>query len=436
MRASGSLSRRQFVRAAGRGAVAAGAVLAGAPAIGAAGANGKIGLGFIGVGGRGSFHLHQFAAMPDVEIVAVADVKKEHRDRAVAFMQKQGKAIEAFEDYRKLLELEAVDAVVVATPDHWHAIPTIEACRAGKDVYVEKPLGHDIREGRAMVEAARKYNRVVQMGAQQRSGPTWIEAVGKIRGGELGAITLVRTWNCWDLKSIHADFGRPADAPAPAGLNYDAWLGPAPQRPFNPRHTDFFFYYFWTYSGGMQSAWGVHLFDVVNWALEPKILSVTTTGGQYFIHDARDMPDTAGVLIETPNMVYTYEMRHANGKDPWGGMDHGIEFYGTKGTIWINRNGYTLFPEENRSQSSFVKDVGQDEQHKRNWLECIRSRQRPSCDIELGHLSSIAGHLINISYRVGRQIKWDAAKETILGDAEAEALLGRTYREPYVLPKA
>lgn len=147
------------------------------------------------------------------------------------------------------------------------------------------------------------------------------------------------------------------------------------------------------------------------------------------------MPDTAAILFECPNYVWTYEMRHGNGKDPWGGMDHGIEFYGTKGAIWINRNGYTYFPEEDRKNSTFVKDQGLDLQHKRNWLDCIRSRQKPNADIELGHLGSVPGFLGNIAYRVGRRIAWDGEKETIPGDPEADKLLGREYREPYVLPK-
>jgi hypothetical protein len=165
------------------------------------------------------------------------------------------------------------------------------------------------------------------------------------------------------------------------------------------------------------------------------IKSATTTGGKFVFKDARDMPDTAAVLFECPGYVWTYELRHGNGKDPWGRMDHGIEFYGAKACLWINRQGYSVFQEDARPEALNVRDQGQDLQHKRNWLECIRSRQRPNSDVELGHLGSIPGHLANISYRVGRRIQWDGEKETIPNDAEATALLGRTYREPYVLPK-
>lgn len=411
--------------------VALGAAVMHGPALNVIGANEKIRLGFIGVGSRGFDHFKQFQAMPDVELVAVADVSQSKLDRA----KSAAPQVRTYRDYRALLDSSDVDAVVISTPDHWHAIQTIHACQAGKDVYVEKPLGHNIREGRAMVQAARKYNRVVQMGTQQRSGPTWIEAVERIRSGEFGKISLVRTWNCWGLESIHADMGSPPDSDPPPGVDYDMWLGPAPSRRFNPRHFDFYFYYHWAYSGGMLSAWGVHLFDVVIWAMGPTINAVTTVGGKLVFNDARETPDTAAVIFECPGYVWTYELRHGNGKDPWGEMDHGIEFYGTKASLRINRRGYTVFLEDARSEPLRVADRGQDTPHKRNWLECIRSRKRPNADVELGHLASIPGHLGNISYRVGRRIVWDGQNETIPNDPEAAALLGRTYRPPYLLPE-
>jgi len=427
-----SMTRRDFVRAAGS-VLAAGAALKGAPAVGALGANEKVNLGFIGVGGRGQFHVRQFSRMSDVNIVAVADVSETKRNAAASIVK--NRKVLKFKDFRRLLERKDIDAVVVATPDHWHVIPTILACQAGKDVYVEKPLGHNIKEGRAAVRAARKYNRVVQVGLQQRSGPHWIEAINVIRSGKLGKINLVRTWNCWDIRSNGGDMDNPPDSDPPPGVDYDMWLGPAPKRPFNPRRFDFYFYFFWDYSGGMVSAWGVHLFDIVLWAMGPKILSVTTTGGKFVHKDMRDTPDTASVLFECPEYVLTYEMRHGNGNPPWGGMDHGIEFYGTEGSIWINRAGFTFFPEKDRSHPVVVKNQGMDIPHKRNFLECVRTRKRPNADVEFGHLASIPGHLANIAYRVGRRIGWDGANETIPGDTEAQALLGRKYRPPYLLPK-
>jgi predicted dehydrogenase len=425
-----SLSRRSFLRQTGATLSVAAASTA-LPALNVLGANEKISLGFIGVGGRGSFHVKEFSEMKDVAIVAAADASEPKRNRIKAALPQ----VQLFSDFRRVLELKEVDAVVVATPDHWHAIPTLLACQAGKDVYVEKPLGHDIKEGRAMIEAARKYKRVVQVGTQHRSGPHWIEAVELVRSGQLGKVSLVRAWNCWDVKSIHADMGNPPNSDPPAGLDYDLWLGPAPRRPFNPRHYDFYFYYFWDYSGGMLSAWGVHLFDVVTWAMGPTIQSVTTTGGKFVFADVRETPDTAAVLFECPGYVWTYEVRHGNGNPPWGGMDHGLEFYGTKAAIWINRNGYTLFPEGDLAHPKTVPGQGMDYPHKRNFLDCVRSRNRPNADVELGHLGSVPGHLGNIAYRVGSRIHWDGERETIPGNPQAAALLGRTYREPWVLPK-
>jgi len=430
MNPSLKITRRDFVK--NTGAALATGVAAGAfPAFAAEGANEKINLGFIGVGGRGLFHLSQFKEMPDVRVAAVADASEEKRNRARAAAPEA----RLFRDFRALLDLREVDAVVVATPDHWHAIPTLLACQAGKDVYVEKPLGHNIKEGRAMVNAARKFNRIVQLGTQQRSGPHWIEAVNLVQSGQLGKISLVRTWNCWDLKSVHADMGNPPDGEPPPGLDYDQWLGPAPARPFNPRHYDFYFYYFWNYSGGMLSAWGVHLFDIVTWAMGPAIQSVTTTGGKFVFQDARQTPDTAAVLFECPNYVFTYELRHGNGRPPFSDMDHGIEFYGTEATLFINRSNYWLFPERQRTNPKIVQAQDMELAHKRNFIDCIRSRERPNSDVELGHLGSIPGHLGNIAYRVGRRIRWDGAQESIPDDPQAQALLGRTYRAPYLLPE-
>ncbi|MCX6902351.1 MAG: Gfo/Idh/MocA family oxidoreductase, partial [Verrucomicrobia bacterium] len=211
-----AITRRRFVQQSSQ-ALLAGAALGAIPSLHAAGANEKINLGFIGVGGRGYGHLRQFASMPDVNVVAVADVSEQKRNRT----KKDAPAAKLCGDFRQVLELKEVDAVVIATPDHWHAIPTLLPCQAGKDVYVEKPLGHDIREGRAMVQAGHKYNRVVQVGTQQRSAAHWIEAVNRIKAGDLGKVSLVRAWNCWGLESVHADMGHPPDTEPPQGLDYD-----------------------------------------------------------------------------------------------------------------------------------------------------------------------------------------------------------------------
>ncbi|MBN1422747.1 MAG: Gfo/Idh/MocA family oxidoreductase [Planctomycetes bacterium] len=425
-----AFSRRSFLKGTAGGALAA--TLAGSSAR-VLGANERIRLGYIGTGGRGGFHLGQFGSMPDVENVAVCDVDRGHLEGAA---KRAGPRAKAFADFRKLIDLKDVDAVVVSPPDHWHAIPTIRACQAAKDVYVEKPIGHNIREGRAIADAAEKNDRIVVIGVQQRSGPHWIDAIAKIRKGDIGKVTLVHVWNSWSLGEMGGGggqgIGNPPDGPEPEGVDYDMWLGPAPKRAFNPARFHFTFYFHWDYAGGMVSDWGVHLFDVVLWAMGDEVLSAATAGGKHFFKDARETPDTVATTFECPGYTMVYTMRHANGLDPHGGMDHGIEFFGSQATLRINRNGYQILPEGGGAPLSFP-GAPMDEPHKRNFLDCVRSRKRPNADALVGHLGAVVSHLANISYRVGRKIVWDPKREEIAGDPEASALLGRTYREPWRL---
>jgi len=421
-------SRRCFL------AACAASMAAGRFASGAVGANDRIQLGFIGTGGRGGFHLGQFLTMKGVAVRAVCDVDGKRLEAAA---KRAGSGVLKTSDYRRVLDSKEIDAVVVSTPDHWHAIPTVQACEAGKDVYVEKPIGHNIREGRIIVEAARKHNRIVMIGLQQRSGPHFAEAVRRIRKGEIGKISFVHVWNAWGLHGMGSKgpegIGNPPDGDPPPWVDYDRWLGPAPKRRFNPLRFHFYFYFFWDYSGGMVSAWGVHLFDIVQWALGHEIRSVTTTGGKFVYRDARETPDTAEAIFECPGYTMTYSMRHGNAYPYNGDMDHGILFFGTKGTLLINRRLFQIIPEGERKPSFTMKNQGMDTHHKRNFLVALRSRKQPLADALVGHHAAIPGHLANISYRVGRKLIWDSNKEEIIGDEEASALLTRVYRKPYVL---
>lgn len=427
--------RRSFIKAAGAGGIGLCVATGAAPAVGAVGANDKIRLGFIGCGGRGSHHMRVCGERDDVEFVAVADVDGRHRDAAVARLRDKGAKVEGYKDFRRILDRKDIDAVFVATPGHWHVIPTLMACEAGKDVFVEKPLGHNVREGRLVIEGAEKHKRVVAIGTQQRSGPTWMEAIERIHAGELGQISLVRSWNSWwvetPMNKTFADLAKQPSGEAPDGVDYDFWLGPAPKREFDPQRFHFGFYYFWDYSGGMMSAWAVHLFDVVLWAMGYKIKSVVTEGGLLVCHDGRETPDTAQTIFDCGDHLLTYEMRHANGQAIQGDMDHGIEFHGTKATLQINRSRYVFIPREGETET--VKDRGMDEFHVGNFFDCVRSRKQPNANPETGHQSAIYGHLANISYRVGRKITWNAQRETIPGDPEAAKLLRRDYRKPWVL---
>jgi predicted dehydrogenase len=429
------VSRRDFMARTAGGAIVP--VLA-APAIAIeARANEKIGLGFIGTGGRGGHHLQEYTARlsDEMRVAAVCDVDPKNLERA-ALIAGGGAAKES--DFRKVLDRKDVDAVVIATPDHWHSLIAVRACEAGKDVYVEKPIGHNIREGRLVADAMKKHGRVVMIGTQQRSAPHFAEAVRRIRAGELGKVTFVHAWNAWNIGDMGGGpgpegFGTPPDSDPPPGVDYDMWLGPAPKRPFNPRRWHFYFYFFWDFSGGMVSAWGVHLFDIVAWAMGTGINSVTTEGGKHYFRDMRDTPDTATTVFDCPGYTLTYTCRHANGLPLYGDMDHGIDFCGEKATLRVNRAGFTVLDEKDRGKPVFVKEGGHDFLHKKNFLACLRSRGKPNSDAEDGHLSCIFGHLANISHRVGRKVRWDAKAETIVGDPEAAKLLTREYRSPWTL---
>jgi len=425
-------TRRKFIARTTGGAVAATLGLGASPALGALGADKKIRLGFIGTGGRGQHHLSDFKTnLPgEVDIVAVCDVDRRNLEAAARLA---GGNVRKEKDFRAVLDAKDIDAVVIAPPDHWHAIPAIRACEAGKDVYVEKPLGQNIREGRLVADAARKHERIVAIGTQQRSGPHFIEAVRRIQAGEIGKVTFVNAWNAWTTTQMGGNIGNPPDADPPPEVDYDMWLGPAPLRKFNPNRFHFAFYFFWDYSGGMVSAWGVHLFDVVSWAMGHEIRAVGSIGGKLIHDDMRETPDTSEACFDCPGYTLVYTQRHGNGFPIYGELDHGIDFHGSKGTLRINRLHFTIIREDDRSHPVVVREQGMDVPHKKNWLDCVRSRKKPNSDAEDGHRSSIFGHLANISYRVGRKIRWDSRTETIQGDPEASALLTREYRAPWTL---
>jgi len=427
------LTRRGFIRNAAAGAAGLSLARSTGPALGALGANEKVVLGFIGTGGQGAAHIHEFGRMKDVAIAAVCDVDPSRREAAA---RAAGSSPKTFNNFRDVLDMKEVDAVLIATPGHWHAIPAIEACKAGKDVYCEKPMTHNVREGRLLVDAVKAHDRILQVGTQQRSSRHWINAVNRIKAGEIGKVHMVHVWNAWSSNEMFGNIGNPPDGDPPPGVDYDLWLGPAPKRPFNPLHFHGTHYFFWNYGGGMMIEWAVHLFDVVLWAMGPEIRSVSAIGGKLAFNDARETPDTATAAFECPGYTMVYTMRHDNGWRPHGYMDHGIEFFGQDRTLQINRNGFQIYRDEDRgTRKPSYEEKGDTPlwDHERNFIECVRSRKRPNADAQAGHESAIVGHLANISYRVGRRVNWDAKNETIINDPEACRLLRRTYREPWVL---
>jgi predicted dehydrogenase len=347
-------------------------------------------------------------------------------------------------DFRKVLEMENLDAVIVATPDHWHALPTIMACQAGKDVYVEKPLSVSIGEGRVMVNAARKYGRVVQMGTQQRSADHYTQAVEFVKSGKLGTIRLVRAWAYLDWKGETPVL---PDAEPPAGVDYDMWLGPAPVRPFNKNRFHFTFRWYWDYSGGLMTDWGAHMIDIANWGMGIKApSSALSVGGKFgYPNDAMQTPDTQQVIWEFPGFSMIWEHALGVGRGPEA-REHGVVFHGNNGVLVVDRAGWQVYPETDRVDKPVreYKMAGVPRQesggdyhltHVKNFIDCMRTRERPHSDVEIGHNSMIACHLGNMAYRLGRRVKWDVENERVIGDDEARSYVTRAYRAPWKLPQ-
>ncbi len=408
--------------------------------------SGKIRMATIGCGGMGGAHVDHLLQIPEVDIVALADVDDGRANGTADKVAKaRGARPQTFRDFRKLLDLKEVDAVTIATPDHWHAIAMISACQAGKDVYCEKPISHDIAEGRAMVTAAEKAKRVVQIGTQQRSSAGFRKAIDLVRSGAIGRIVETLTWNCDNSPGN----GRPPDEEPPKEVDYDRWLGPAPKRPFNKNRFHYHWRWFFDYGGGMMCDWNVHSQDIVHVAMDAWSPVSVDMFGQIVRDDNRDTPDTIKAVYEFDvpqgRFTQTYILRRTNAFSPDGNpkhAGHGILFYGEKGTLFVNRSGWELTPEKDQGapQSGPVETPLLP--HFQNFLECVKSRAKTTSDIASMHQTTAACHLGNISWRVGRRIHWDGKAEKCFRDAaltmpdeDANRLLAREYRAGYELPK-
>jgi predicted dehydrogenase len=446
------VTRRQFNKAtAGSIAAASAGWFAGR----AAGANERVRLGMIGLGNRGDQVFEAFLSHRDADIVAVCDIHPPYRDFAA---KKSSSAAEQFSDYRKLLDRKDIDAVVIATPDHWHALQMIHACQADKDVYVEKPLSLVVAEGRAMVKAALDCRRVVQVGIQRRSNAFCAEVAEFIRGGGIGKVTAVRCFhiqNEWPL-----GIGRPADQDPPKGFDWDAWLGPAPSRRYNKNRTFYRFRWFYDYSGGQLTNFGVHYLAQIHWALgvdAPR--SVVAIGGKFADYDNREVPDTLEIVWHYPgDTLVTFSQFNATAA-PGAARPCEIEFRGTKGTLYFGLNGYEVVPDIilphefaartplDRSIERGYRSGGKpqiaprkvsgrisDAEHARNFLDCVKNRRTPSCDIEFGHRCTSAALIANIAHKTRSYLEWDAKAERFANTNAANKLLSYTYRAPYKLP--
>ena len=398
----------------------------------APGPNDSIVLGFIGVGGMGTGLLRTFKAMPDVKVAAVCDVYEPHLARA---RETAGSDPKTYNDFRAILERKDIDAVVVATPDHWHAIPTILACQAGKDVYCEKPLSYRIAEGRAMVLAAERNKRVTQMGNLIHAGDNYHRVVEIVRSGVLGTISKTRVWLAAD-RNAPEGIGNPSDSGFPTGLDYDFWLGPAPLRTFNPNRFTFNFRYFWDYAGGILTDFCCHIVDLVHWAMDVEAPeTITATGGRYALLDNGETPDTLEVVYHYAkgfDMIWSQTCASSHGFD---GRGLGIMFQGTRGTLVADYQKFQIFPEKRQEIELPPQSLPRSPGHHREWLDAIKSRGPTSCNFAYGHRLTSVGHLGNIALWTGEKLRWDAKAERVTNHAGANRHLTREqYRAPWVLP--
>jgi predicted dehydrogenase len=450
------MKRRQFV--AGTGAVLAGTALS---ARRVRGANERVNVALIGCGTRGRLLASLFQQTPGAAVTALCDVWDPQVAQARA---SAGEGARAFRDFRRVLDEKDIDAVVVATPDHWHGILAVSACRAGKDAYVEKPLAHNVVESRAIVEAAKRWKRIVQHGTQHRAAPHYGEVQAIVQGGGLGEVRYVRIWNFQNL--YPSGIGREPDAQPPAGLDWDFYLGPAPLVPYNRARFLGTYRWFWDYAGGWLTDFGTHRFDSFHQVMgvdAPR--TVVATGGRFGLKDSGETPDVLQVTYEYPGFVMSYEFCTLNGHGGGGrtpdmayyqmrgefDRPHGEAYYGTSGTLIADRIGYEIYPEMEpaprrgeapasgaqpafRSERKVVKGRDTTDLLVRNFVECVRSRQAPLASAEIGHRSTIVPLIGNIAYRTGRKLRWNAEKEGFEGsEPEATALLGRTHRKPWTL---
>jgi predicted dehydrogenase len=446
-----AISRRRFLNRSIKGGFGAALGAAGVrTAAKAVAPSDKVVVGVMGVGGRGTALTTFFAERPDVEIAYVCDVNAQRLPGAVKLVQdKKGKAPKAVGNFQRILEDKNVDAMVCATPDHWHSLATVLACQAGKDIYVEKPASHDIWEGRKMVEAARKYHRVVQVGMQNRSSSYCGAARELIQSGKLGSVHLVRVYNMLNRTPVE----RTPDSAPPEGFDWDMWLGPGPLRPYNPMY---FRRVFWDFNGGIMTDDGIHQLDLARAVIGVSIpKSVHHAGGKLFFKDIAETPDTSIVTYEYDGLTLVFEetwwtpymikipntVRESTTQFPdwFPFVGTRIEIHGSDGMMILGRHGggWQLFDRGGQKIASDKQTFSAIQAaHVENFINCIHSRKHPNSDVEEGHISAALCHMANISYRLGdRKVVFDSAKEAFVDDHEANQYLKRTYRQPWVVPE-
>ena len=401
----------------------------------AMGANDRISLALIGARNQGKgVALRSIAAgaritticdIDDAIYAAVSPQLQERQDAKPAFVK----------DFRRVLDDKNIDAVIIAVPDHWHTHMSIPAMQAGKDVYVEKPLTQTIHEGHLIRDAARKYQRVVQVGTMRRSGEHFREAARMVGSGKLGKLCLVRAW----MAQVRESIGNPPDTAPPAGVDYEMWLGPAPSHAFNVNRFHYNWRFFWDYGNSELGNQGVHMLDVALMGIQEAFgtkhsipTRVSSQGGIYWLKDAKEVPDTQTTTYDYGDFLLVWELNSFSRSHPIEGAAAGTAFYGTDGTLVVDGNGWKLFGPDGKLTSS-AKAAPMT--HEKNFLECMRSRKAPNAEVEIGRLSTTLCHLGNISQKLGRDVRFDPQTETFGSDAAANAMLRKQYRKGFDLPK-
>ena len=436
------LNRREFMKSS-LGTAAALTIM---PVRKSYSANEIVSIGVMGLGGRGTYLAERFASRPDAEVAYLCDPDTRRFARARNVVEEaQDTKPKMVQDFRRILDDSSVDVLINATPDHWHALGTIMACQAEKDVYVEKPMAHNIWEGRKMIEAARKYKRVVQVGMQSRSAPYMKKAVEYIQAGKLGDVHLIRVFNMMK----HPMMGKGSEQPVPEGFDYDMWCGPAPKLPYNPNRS---WLNQWEYSCGPIAGDAVHQIDLARYLFgdKPYPYTVSNTGGICALHDGREIPDTQLAAYEygeftlmsesalwMPYMKKTpYSIRDWDKFPDWPFSSTKIEVMGTEGFMYVGRHGggWQAYDSNGELVHSEYGRQG-DKEHQDNFIDCIRTRKKPNTDVEQGHYSVLLCHLANISYRVGNQkLTLDPKTESFVDAPDANKYLKRIYRAPWVIP--
>lgn len=432
MKEKKGLSRRSFIQKTAAGAAAAFTVPSVIPSR-AFGAADKTTVAVLGVNGRGTNHIEGFSRLENAEVVALCDPDLVVLDkRAGEFEKKYGRKVKQYQDLRKLFLDKSIDAVSIATPNHWHSLAAIWAMQAGKDVYVEKPGSHNIFEGRKMVEAAKKYDRIVQHGVQLRSSVAVQEAIKHLRSGLIGRVYMARGLVFRWRDSI----GKKGPSPVPESLDYDLWTGPAEMLPFSRDFVHYNWHWTWNYGNGDVGNQGIHETDLCMWGLDVGLPEIISAGGGKFVHDdAKITPDVLSSQYVYPKerKIIEFEVR------PWitneeNGVSVGNIFYGTEGYLVVyNYDRYESFLGREKKPGPSNKAGGN---HYANFIEAVRKHDKSilNAPVETAHLSSALAHLGNIAYRTGKTLKFDPATEKFIGDDDANKLLTRDYRKPYVVP--